>query len=271
MVGVCNKNYVSRGRSIDDLLDISNSWVDRFVIKVQDSGFSLSKKDKSNLYFSTAMMVYRYRDMERTAEKAYAFQHPLAINDLLLDAYNGVYRSKEPEKTAANKIIPPPEFISCFRDNYLEIFHTSFFHDAKELGIFPVEGIRDFYDGLEMDGKKIARNVELMSLPKGASSDVISSRLEILRRHPVPLYCKIGDAMHNSETRGSDRQFYKMTEHYNKLIRENFRPLYQYFFSNIYKNYGRKVAQKTETAHRLPATIVDYVIASPNNSSPIRN
>jgi hypothetical protein len=262
MGDICYKNYVERKRSIDDLLDISNSWVDRFVVKVQNSGLALSDRDKSNLYFGAEMMVYCYKDMERTVEKAYAFQHPLAINDLLLDAYNGIYRREYMGKTQSNKIIPPAEFISCFRDNYLEIFHTSFFHDAKELGIFPLEGIRNFYDGLKMDGKKIAHNVGFMSLPKAADSSIISSHMKVLRRHPIPLYCKIGDAMHNSETKGSERQFYKMTEHYNKLIKENFRPLYQYFFSNIYKNYHGKVAQKTERSHELPASIINCLVTT---------
>jgi hypothetical protein len=191
MVYRCDRQDSNGEKSIDSLLDRCHIWLENFLKKVGDSGLEVSKRDTDNLYIGSEMMVYCYRDMPRSAEKAYAFEHPLAINDLLLDAYNGIYRIKNANRYHEYKITAPKEFTDCFRKNYLEIFHTSFFHDTEELGIFPVESIKKFYDGLKMKGKDIASNVEFMSLPKAANDTVISSRLKFLKSCPVPLYCKI--------------------------------------------------------------------------------
>ena len=249
MVYLCNKKDSNRDYSLDSLLDICNSWVDRFSKKLVSSGLNPSERGLRNLYFGAEMIVYCYRDMERSSEKAYAFEHPLAINDLLLDTYNHIYKEKVADSKGikVHKIRPPADFISCYRNNYFKISHTAFFHDAIELKLIDNDAnasarfISGLYNGLEMDGDEISSYVSMMSLPKAADDYTIKKYLDRLEKHPIPFFVKIGDAMHNSETRGSERQFGKMTNHYSEKIRKRFRALYPYFYRNICNNYIDKI------------------------------
>jgi hypothetical protein len=239
MEDICNRRESNSNinTSMADLLDICNTRMERFIGKIQDSGLSLSGRDKSNLYLGAEMMVYCYRDKERNAEKAYAFEHPLDMNDILLDAYNSIYIGKEGGKPVVHQIVPSHEFISCFRNHYLDMFHDNFFHDTIELGISTADFIRRFYEGLGMNGKSTAKNVISMTVPKGAPEEVIRKKLDALKDNPVTKYSKSSDIMDNSGTKGSERQYMKMTSTHNEFMKEVVPFLYPYFFENIRKNY----------------------------------
>jgi len=228
--------------SIDTLEGIAEYMTKRLVYRVRESGLPLSTVDEQNLYSAARNMVYFYEDKGRLFEDAFAFQHPANINDLLLDLYNRRYRGFDRKGDPKEfRINPPAVFRECFRENFIELFHTNFFHDFKELGFMAPEDIKRFYEGIGMDGSKISSNVEMMSLPSDAEDRVIEDYLDVLEQHPVPLYAKIGDIMHNSQSRGSIRQLGKMTI-YERLVRKHVKPLYRHLISNLYRHNKDRIS-----------------------------
>lgn len=222
---------------MDDLLEhlirTGERYVSDLTYDMRRQSLPFSERDKIDLSIATEETITLLRDEPRKVENAYFFEHALTINNLMFNAY------KNPSS--------PKKFLDCFRENYIEMIHTALFHDAVEKKVMSLEEIENFYNRIGMQGSVIASNVDKLTFPKRANSKEINQKLAELQKHPVPLYIKIFDIMHNSSSEGTEREFMKMRYHYKKLIEYNFNPMYRDFLKNLAKHNLKKIAKLVET------------------------